>query len=164
MGWKTSLSSGILNTSQPSWCRCSLWESNAPGLWHSSNALGSLPTACHAATLPSVSLTGMPSLSHHTASQTQHFHSPLWFPLLVPTSDHDLSACCSLSEGQLCLDSIIGQRIAKNKKQSYSLDLSLYGEQIKHRNEKFSISFSFPPDSSLWRGLSDALTMFIACS
>lgn len=146
MGWKTALFSGILNSSQPSWCRCSLWEGDASGLWHSSNALGTLPSACCVATLPSVSLTGMHSLSHPTASQTKHFHSPLWFPLLVPQSDHDLSACCSLSEGQLCLDSVIGQRIAKNRQQSYSLDLSLYREQINNRNEKFSFSFCFPPD------------------
>lgn len=40
----------------------------APGLWHSSDALGTLPIACCVATLPSVSLTGMHSLSHHTAA------------------------------------------------------------------------------------------------
>lgn len=62
-----------------------------------------------------LSLSGMHSLPHHTASQAQPFHSPLWFPLLVPLSDHDLSACCSLSEGQLCLCCVIGQSTAKNK-------------------------------------------------
>lgn len=70
----------------------------------SSHALGTLPSACCVATLPSVSFAGMHSLSYHIASQTQHFHSPLWFPLFVPPSDCDLSACCSLSEGTLPLD------------------------------------------------------------